>query len=163
VTLEDNICSIVFKSVLLLEKVESFHRYWYDFIKLKAMPSKRSHILTRKGSTSFDRRPFSAYNSTFNLFIKKFTKLNVFLNKVDIKKCFNCLQRGHMCSEKYFSWLLKIVRWGIDSTFGIEINIKMKRSLQRRNILGFWLAPLLKTMKEHKEHKLWAFVSILDN
>jgi hypothetical protein len=73
------------------------------------------------------------------------------------------LQRGHICLEKYFSWLLKIVSWGIDSTFGIQINIKMKRGLQRRNVLGFWLAPLLKTMQECNEDKLWAFVSILDN
>lgn len=74
--------------MLLLGKVESFHRYWYDFIKLKAMPSKRSHILTRKGSTSLDRTPFSVYNSTIKVFIKKVTKLNVFLNKVNNKKCF---------------------------------------------------------------------------
>jgi hypothetical protein len=68
-----------------------------------------------------------------------------------------------ICLGKYFSWLLKTVSWGIDSTVGIQINIKMKRGLQRRNVLVFWLAPLLKTMQEYNEDKLWAFVSIMDN
>jgi len=108
-------------------------------------------------------------SSAFNLLIKKFTKLitkfsklTVFLNKFKIKKCCKWLQRGHMCLEMYFSWLLKIVRWGIDSTFGIQINIKMKRSLQRRKALGFGLARLLKTTKECNGDKLCEFVSIFD-